>query len=57
MRKFLYAFRRFFIIGTGGYTRYSDYPDFDKKVAEELVKLRERRIKDGTSLAIPQKEL
>lgn len=43
MIKFFYAIKRFFIIGTGGYTRYSDYPGFYEEVEKQLKELRARR--------------
>lgn len=43
MKELYYAIRRFFIIGTGGYTRYSDYPGFEEQFQIELKKIRAKR--------------
>ena len=39
IKEFLFGIRRFLIIASGGMTRYSDYPDFDKKVALERKRM------------------
>lgn len=39
----LYGIRRFFIIGTGGYTRYSDYYKFKEKYEKTLAEIKARK--------------
>ena len=51
----IYAVKRFLIMASGGYMRYSDIPYFEEKVAKELEKLRasraiNKRVKDEKTL-------